>query len=249
MKKMKLLGYGFKNSKGAFHFFSKTLRFIRFAFFSSIEKLVKRPNKNADSRISKDLVQARKEGASFGGWALTETALRAFVNSILQLQDGVIEFGGGQSTIFFNVSSQKNTDIRVCTWENDTNWYANLNSKITSPRIKISRRYIREISISEFNELFDSPTSAFIKFSGMGTQMKGDSYTTSQIGDSITFYDLSETDIEGMKEFKHVILDGPHGVGRSLAFCLLYQCLRPGSIILIDDYKSFDSIQNLKKLF
>ena len=79
--------------------------------------------------------------------------------------------------------------------------------------------------------------------------MTDDFYTTSQIGDLITFYDLSETDTDAIKDFKHVILDGPHGVGRSLAFCLLYQCLEPGSIVLIDDYKSFSSIKNLTKLY
>ena len=108
MKKVKLLVYGFKNSKGPLHFFRKLLRFIGFSIFSEIEKITRRPNQNPDSQVSKDLEQARKEGANFGGWALTETALYAFANSIPDLHEGVVEFGGGQSTIYLDVCSRKN---------------------------------------------------------------------------------------------------------------------------------------------
>ena len=61
------------------------------------------------------------------------------------------------------------------------------------------------------------------------------------------FYELRDGDLSGVYDF--VILDGPNGNGRSLAYLLLKDHLISGSYVLIDDITHYDFIERFLSVF
>ena len=46
-----------------------------------------------------------------------------------------------------------------------------------------------------------------------------------------------------------MIVDGPHGNGRSLAFALFFDCLKLYAWILIDDFDHYPFLDDLARIF
>ena len=61
------------------------------------------------------------------------------------------------------------------------------------------------------------------------------------------FYDIDEYDLQ--KNYDLVILDGPHGNGRNLAFLIIKQYIEPGTFIFIDDIVHYDFEEKLKMCY
>jgi hypothetical protein len=62
-----------------------------------------------------------------------------------------------------------------------------------------------------------------------------------------TFYEIMDDDLENVFP-DLVILDGPNGNGRSAAFPLLVDNLKPGSRILIDDLDHYDFKEKMQQV-
>ena len=60
------------------------------------------------------------------------------------------------------------------------------------------------------------------------------------------FYNIKKDDLDGYYDM--VILDGPNGNGRSIAFRHLVDKVRPGTKIIVDDYHHYPFIEDCKKL-
>jgi len=61
------------------------------------------------------------------------------------------------------------------------------------------------------------------------------------------FYDVQENDIVG--DYDLMILDGPNGNGRNIAFLHMMGHLKPGSHVFIDDHSHYDFKETFLKLF
>jgi len=58
------------------------------------------------------------------------------------------------------------------------------------------------------------------------------------------FYDIQHNDIEGL--FDIIVIDGPNGNGRNLAYNFINNHIRTDSIILLDDYDGKDNTVDYK---
>jgi hypothetical protein len=61
------------------------------------------------------------------------------------------------------------------------------------------------------------------------------------------FYDIQEDDLVGFYDI--IILDGPNGNGRNLAFLHLQKHVKEGSIIFIDDYNHYDFLERCQSMY
>jgi hypothetical protein len=62
-----------------------------------------------------------------------------------------------------------------------------------------------------------------------------------------TFYEIKEGELPDVIDV--MIVDGPHGNGRSIAFLHGIGRLRKGSFVVIDDYNHYDFIERFQMLF
>jgi len=62
------------------------------------------------------------------------------------------------------------------------------------------------------------------------------------------FY-IFDNDFFNNKSYDIVLLDGPHGNGRSMAFIHLIGHLNPEAYIIIDDYFHYDFVEKCQKIF
>ena len=66
------------------------------------------------------------------------------------------------------------------------------------------------------------------------------------------FYDINSDELN--RKYDLIIIDGPNGNGRNIAYLHLQNCVKPGSIIFIDDFNASDGdydykfIENLKNI-
>jgi hypothetical protein len=61
------------------------------------------------------------------------------------------------------------------------------------------------------------------------------------------FYDIKDEQLPDVIDI--MIVDGPHGNGRSIAFLHGINRLKSGSYVVIDDYNHYDFIEKFEKLF
>lgn len=62
------------------------------------------------------------------------------------------------------------------------------------------------------------------------------------------FYNLEPEDFPKTK-IDAIILDGPHGNGRSMCFPLFFKHIKSGTLILVDDFHHYPFLDDLGRLF
>ena len=92
------------------------------------------------------------------------------------------------------------------------------------------------------DEIFINPESSKELFSTSSTNVTSVENKNTRLKNA--FYDLPQIN----EKFEAIILDGPHGNGRSMCFPLLKKCLLKGTIILIDDYDHYPFLSDLEKI-
>lgn len=189
-------------------------------------------------------------GLQFGGWALSKKSIRSFCAYLFceTSSPNIIELGGGLSTLFWvNMQKTCNPAIRVKTFEHNPLWGSKLNSFVTDKTIQINVVKIKQISDAEKNILFNNPIEASKVWLNMGKTIPADQNEDTRIKN--TFYSLEISDIDTLESIDGLIVDGPHGNGRSIAFVLYYHFIHPGTIILIDDFNHYDFLTDLGRCF
>jgi hypothetical protein len=225
-------------------------------------KLIKQENEQADiftrdSIFYETIVSALKKviskGGKFGKWALSESALRYFCYYLLKNNSNIklIELGGGQSTFFWNnltesdTMKKQNCFIEVETFEHNQAWADKLKKLTSHPRIRSFN--LKQFTEDEYNLIIENPEILFAKWDLTGKIVPKSEDNHTRIKN--TFYDISLNELPGDNSLDGLIVDGPHGNGRSLVFPLFYKALKINSIILIDDFDHYPFLEDLEKLF
>ena len=178
--------------------------------------------------------------------ALTQlyTILNNFDNNI-----NILEFGSGQSTQFFidyKLLSKKN--IFVDSYDNDPNFaYQNEDNH------DFLNLYIKPlISCSEYN--FNKKLKEKIYNRNYFSPHQLPPYNDKNFWRQRNcFYDIDNKELKD--HYDIILIDGPNGNGRNLAYLHIIDRIKPGSIIFIDDYNNKDNdfdynfIKNLKYIF
>lgn len=195
------------------------------------------------------LRQVRKNKGYFSGWALSRSALRSLCGSLLPAASELprlVEFGSGQSTRFWQFLSIQQP-LALISVEHQDEWYQRLKREFKhAPAIDYQLAPLRQISEAEKAELWREPASAHLKFAQMGKPLPLADYPQTRV--PLCFYALNYAELFRPNSLDALILDGPNGNGRSLAFALMYPFLKPHAWILIDDFDHYPFLEDLAQL-
>jgi len=176
----------------------------------------------------------------YSGWALSKSSIRYFCGEVFSGREKpiIVEFGGGASTIFWNNFSM---EFSLHSYEHDFVWFKKLNSYISNnQKITLIFSSLRQFSDTEKITLFQKCTLP---------SLSCNNYTDNKDTSAKNlFYNIRPNDFP-LQKIDALVLDGPHGNGRSMAFPLFRDYLKPGSIVLIDDFNHYPFLDDLSKVF
>lgn len=201
--------------------------------------------------IEKAVQQSAIDGWGYGGMALSNRALTHLCrhmsadNQFYQ----ILELGGGQSTLFWReIIALKLLSISVMTLEHHEEWAVLLTKKIDPcDGVTIYPQTLKQISEQEWKEVFQNPSGILEVWDTFGKEVSKQDYDLYTIRNS--FYaelgtlPLKENSVDVM------IVDGPHGNGRSLAYPLFSNYLKPDALLLIDDFDHYPFLFDLGRVF
>lgn len=172
------------------------------------------------------------------GWGLSKKCFEDIL-TIVKSYDlkpiNVLEFGSGVSTEFFVDLINEGHNLHIVSYDNDPMFA----TKIKHPNLKLIITNLVEAFDSDFENMFqvkEYKKSFFHKLiSETHTRQKN------------VFYDIDETQLPEIVDI--MIVDGPHGNGRNVAFLVGLNRLKSGSYVIIDDYNHYDFVERFQKLY
>ncbi|MCK9416549.1 hypothetical protein M0Q97_07830 [Candidatus Dojkabacteria bacterium] len=171
------------------------------------------------------------------GWGLSKKCfddIIMIINTIKSKPINVVEFGSGISTEFFIDLIKDGYDLNIISFDDNLEFAC----KIKHPNLKLNVTDLIECNDNDFivqfqNRKYDK--NFFInKTTPVETRQKN------------TFYEINN---ELPNEINLMVVDGPHGNGRSIAFLHGINKLKSGSYVVIDDYNHYDFVDKFKMVF
>lgn len=192
-----------------------------------------------------------KISGDFGGWALTKSSLQSLVANIdrsqLEKEYSVVELGGGLSTLFWREMNKRFPKLMVTTWEHNQQFIDTLNHKVVGSSVRIEHRKLQQYRDLEWGKIFSSHDLKGLEaalIESKPADLPLSEYCNTRAHN--TFYDISNIDFRSGK-IDLLVVDGPHGNGRSLAFAAFAKYITEGTIILIDDVSHYPFLEMLSK--
>lgn len=201
-------------------------------------------------QIERAFREAEKIGWSFSGWSLTKDALSSFCHFLpkLSIPSNILELGAGQSTLFWHSLMQNNLDFTVTTFEHHPIWADYVKRRIgNSSSLRIELLDLKVVNEEEWTKVFSKPKEAENIWNSVGTTVPKEKFEDCSIHNA--FYQIPPQLFAIMKSIDAIIVDGPHGNGRSLAFPLFYNHFNPNAVVLIDDVDHYNFLGSLLSLF
>ena len=162
--------------------------------------------------------------------------LKKLLNSDVK---NIVEFGSGKSTEFLLTHRKiKNLNYQIYSFDHNPDFSFKSNQQ--DRNFVLNFRPLIYFSQTEFLLMFKN-------------KVLSDNFNlveSAKINDfriENAFYKLDKNDLPSVVDF--VILDGPNGNGRSIAFLHLHKKLKNGSVIFIDDVDHYDYLVKLEQLF
>ena len=171
------------------------------------------------------------------GWGLSKLGFEKLFELIENDNKSVIrilEFGSGVSTKFFSdLSKILNKEIHVTSFDNNEQF---MYKEKSNPNIIVNLRLLEETDDKKFSQMFVEKTY-------------NKDYMWEKTSNHLRnmFYKLQPNDLSGL--YDYMLLDGPHGNGRSLAFLHTQTHLKNNSVVFIDDFTHYDFVDNFLKIF
>lgn len=194
------------------------------------------------------IIDFKNQKGLFNDFSLAEGSVRAFLFHLLkQIKTSyhICEFGGGQSTIFWNILSNY-VVIKVTTYEHDPEWAKYLQERIVNNDIQIRYCKLMQVDDDIRERLFLNPNESNQIWDSSIHDISPDQYRNPTLRGA--FYNLEAEDFP-TNSIDAIVLDGPHGNGRSMCFPLFFKHINPGTLILVDDYHHYPFLDDLGRLF
>ena len=174
------------------------------------------------------------------GWTLSKLSLGIIQKVVLSIPNKeikVVEFGSGLSTKFLvdlrNTIADKN--IQITSFDNDLR-YSFDNSK---EEVNLCIRNLVECTDENYQTMLKTkkynPDLMFDKKTPLSTRQRNN------------FYDIRPGDLDN--DYDLMILDGPNGNGRNIAFLHMLNKLKPNSYVFIDDFTHYNFVDTFLSLF
>lgn len=194
------------------------------------------------------IIDFKNQKGLFNDFSLAEGSVRAFLFHLLKQNKTsyhICEFGGGQSTIFWNILSNY-VVIKVTTYEHDPEWAKYLQERIVNNDIQIRYCKLMQVDDDIRERLFLNPNESNQIWASLRHNISPDQYRNPTLRGA--FYSLDADDFPTIN-IHAIVLDGPHGNGRSMCFPLFFKQIMPGTLILVDDYHHYPFLDDLGRLF
>lgn len=162
----------------------------------------------------------------------------------------VFEFGSGYSTVFLTKFIQEvKANTQIESFEHQVGFSDRLLTTLSRINNKVANLHTTELvqfSDEDFEALFDDKTNAQQSLAEKTTPVPLSRYRETRLRNVFYQYDFSQIPNQSVDL---IILDGPNGNGRSIAFPLMKHKLKSPSWILIDDYLDHPYLSDLEKVF
>jgi hypothetical protein len=168
------------------------------------------------------------------GWGISKLGFKKIHEIILNYPEkdiNCVEFGSGISTELVD------KNINILSFDNDKQYM--YKPKQDYDFLEIKFRELVECDDAHYNSMFDEKT-----YKRLGMHIKTSPLTTRQKNN---FYDIQPNDLD--KKYDFVLLDGPNGNGRNLAYLHLINKLNSGAYVFVDDHTHYDFVDKLKFIF
>jgi hypothetical protein len=191
------------------------------------------------------------DGWGYGGMALSKRALVHLCRRLEEKGDiyHILELGGGQSTLFWrDLHSLDLLPIKVTTLEHQRDWAKQLTQRVEEiENITIYPQTLKQITDQEWEEIFSQAEESHALWASYGTFVAEHQYDLYTIRN--TFYaEIDQLPFEE-QSIDVMIVDGPHGNGRSLSFPLFCNSLKANAFVLVDDFDHYPFLKDLGKVF
>ena len=123
--------------------------------------------------------------------------------------------------------------IDYLSFDNDIKFAAKTDKVVIKPLVELDDKMFNDVI--EGNIKFVNISQNFVAPKKIHTRQRN------------CFYKLDDTDIDGT--FDLIILDGPNGNGRSIAFNVMKHHIKDVSFIFIDDYNHYPFIDDMCRVF
>jgi len=191
--------------------------------------------------------QSAERYRRWDGWSLSYSAIFQVAILIARGEvNRIVEFGAGFSTIALaEFLSQTAYSVTVDSFEHQAEYAVPLNANLSNSDVKLNcvnllqlddERYVNLFTVSNPNEYFHTQSTA----------VPQERYGETRLRNAFYDYDYSQWPDTSVDL---IILDGPNGNGRSIAFPLLRDVVRIPGWILIDDYLDYPFLDDLRKVF
>jgi len=192
----------------------------------------------------------KKKGGHFGNFALTERSVRAFFHALLSLPQtrySILELGSGQSTLFLRELIGAGANIAVSSCEHDKSWSDFVRDAVRGcDSIQIFECDLRNVDDQIWDKIFSCPRMASELWNQYSRPLGKEFNKDTRMHNA--FYAIPKDALPHGSHLDGMIVDGPHGNGRSLSFPLFRNHLRSGTIVLMDDYHHYPFLKDMARI-
>lgn len=200
--------------------------------------------------LDRAIANYKRKGGYFGSFALTEHSVRAFSHALLSLPKtrySILELGSGQSTLFLRELIWAGVNIAVRSYEHDKSWSDFVRDAVRGcDSIQIFECDLRNIDDQIWDNIFSCPRMASELWNQYSRLVGKEARKDTRMHNA--FYAIPKDALPQGSQLDGMIVDGPHGNGRSLSFPLLRNHLRPGTIVLMDDYHHYPFLKDMARI-
>jgi hypothetical protein len=195
-----------------------------------------------------------------GSAALSNSALDWLKRTVLHMASGgapvsVVEFGSGKSTALLShlKAAYQIQDMRVVSYDSSAHWAA-----AGSVGVDVRVRGVSTCTDEAFERMFaerrydSSAMSPGEHLLPLDWHIRNGWYKVhpSELLLLCAYSDSESADPSLVNTpFDLVVVDGPNGNGRSLAFLAIQHCVKVGTVFFIDDHMHYDFVERLQQVF
>lgn len=160
----------------------------------------------------------------------------------------VLELGGGRSTFLWQAMlSHGLLDVRAVTLLHEPAQAADLAKRTEEGgAVSVICSGLKQITDEEWRRVYTEHSAAAANWPSLGVPVPEDRYRHYTIRNA--FYEQVELPAAD-HSVDVMIVDGPHGNGRSLAYPLFAGKLKQGALVLIDDFDHYPFLADLGRVF
>jgi hypothetical protein len=230
----------------------------RFKIFNYVDdtaaklKILRSPQTNYVAAIEQAFAEVEaKANARFGGWSLSKSAIYTLCLRLLAKTTApvLIELGGGQSTLFWDAFAKNaNLPLRVITFEHNPRWAEHV-KKLLTPQTRVEMMVLPlcQIDAQAKDRMFADRTHAFEIWQATRRNVPVAEYDNTRTPNA--FYGVTPDLVPPAQSVDAIVVDGPNGSGRSLAYPLLFSALKQQALVLIDDFDHYPFVPDLARLY